>query len=343
MTRNAKWAWIVSALGVLLAACSSSGRLQASDAGRVDEATYVALGGLDQYITIHSKQRTNPVLLIVHGGPGDVQSPFRQEYSAYEDEFTVVQWDQRGAGKTFGRNKQGTPDLNLDRIVDDGVELTEFLVRHLGKRKIYVLGHSWGSGVAAGMVQKRPDLYQAYIGTGQVGSWDRGIRYQRDFVLGKAREAGNQEVVQEIAGIEDFDPGNVRHFLAVGKHLRSHLGPADKAWLSSITERTSAAVSPEDSEDIVEGMKLSGPALFPDQVGGDLFASANRFSVPVYVIQGSEDLFTPTPVAREYFESLSAPAKAYHSIEGAGHFALLTHQGEFIRILRGIVDGGQPR
>ena len=114
----------------------------------IDQSDFVPIGGIDQWISIKGQDRANPVLLVVHGGPGEAQWPRAAKYKPWEAAFTVVQWDQRGAGHTYGRYGTSTPDLNLARISKDGVELADYLCRSLGKKKIIVLGHSWGSIVA---------------------------------------------------------------------------------------------------------------------------------------------------------------------------------------------------
>jgi pimeloyl-ACP methyl ester carboxylesterase len=321
---------------IVLASVSVSSRPSAVEK-RIDESAYVMLGGIEQFVTIHADDRSKPVVLLIHGGPADVQSLFRSEYSVYEHDFTLVQWDQRGAGKTFGRYQDKTPNVTLAQIVADGVELARYLTRYLNQKRVFVLGHSWGSVVGAGMVQKQPDLFAAFIGTGQVGSWDRGIRYQRDFVRRKAVEAGNQEAIRVIDGIDNFDPTNVQHFLAVSRFLRGYLGKADSDWLSSLRARTLQSATASEAEDIGRGQMFSGPALFPDEIREDLFSTARTFRVPVYIIQGREDVFTPTPVAVDYFNAIRAPSKKLYVIEGAGHFALVTHQNDFLKILREIV------
>jgi len=126
---------LVSTIAVTASAQTGSG---------IDKATFVPLGVLEQWISIRGDDRSNPVLLVVHGGPGEAQWPQAEVYKPWEKSFTVVQWDQRGAGHTFGRYGTKTPDVTLDRISKDGVELAEYLCRQLGKKKIIVLGHSWG-------------------------------------------------------------------------------------------------------------------------------------------------------------------------------------------------------
>ena len=153
-------------------------------------------------------------------------------YKPWEKTFTVVQWDQRGAGHTFGRYGTNTPDVTLDRISKDGVELAEYLCRRLSKKKIIILGHSWGSLVATRMVQMRPDLFGAYVGTGQVASWMTLVNTQYDLLLAKARTDGNQATVKELEtiGRPGIDKGDHRHprlLCADGERPRRNR-PADK-------------------------------------------------------------------------------------------------------------------
>ena len=113
----------------------------------VDEAKYVVIGGIEQWITIRGEDRNNPVLLILHGGPGDATNPWGYAgFRSWQKRFTVVQWDQRGAGRTFGKSGPSiAPTMTIDRMTQDGIELAELLRKSLQKDKIILVGHSWGS------------------------------------------------------------------------------------------------------------------------------------------------------------------------------------------------------
>ena len=131
---------------------------------------YVHLGAIEQWVTIRGEDRHNPVLRFVHGGPGDVTNPWSFAYfAAWEKRFTVVQWDERGAGRTLRKTGPSVAStMTLDRMAQDGIELSEFLQKHLGEDRIVLVAHSFGSILALRMVQTRPDLFHAYVGTGQV-------------------------------------------------------------------------------------------------------------------------------------------------------------------------------
>src|SRR5581483_1350730 len=136
---------------------------------RIEEASFITIGGIEQWVTIRGDDRRHPVLLLLHGGPGDVQSPFVSTYAPYERDFVLVQWDQRGAGRTFAKN--GAAGVTRDRLVADGIDLAEQLHKRFAPAPLILFGHSWGSIVATAMAQQRPELFAAYVGTGQVTSW----------------------------------------------------------------------------------------------------------------------------------------------------------------------------
>ena len=168
-----------------------------SAAKGIDEASYVTIGGIEQWITIRGEDRSNPVLLFLHGGPGDVTNPWTFLFFApWEKYFTIVQWDQRGAGRTLRKaGPSVTSTMTVDRMTKDGIEVAEYLRKHLRKEKIIVLGHSFGTILELGMVRARPDLFYAYVGTGQIADEVKNYSAAYDALLKKAVAIGNQRAV----------------------------------------------------------------------------------------------------------------------------------------------------
>src|SRR5437016_3839726 len=138
-------------------------------AQRIEEASFMTIGAIEQWVTIRGDDRGNPVLLLLHGGPGDVQSPFVSTYELYEKDFVLVQWDQRGAGRTFAKN--GAAGVTRESLIADGLDLAEQLHKRFPRAPLILFGHSWGSIIATGMAQQRPELFAAYVGTGQATAW----------------------------------------------------------------------------------------------------------------------------------------------------------------------------
>jgi pimeloyl-ACP methyl ester carboxylesterase len=323
----------VAAILLLLNAISANAQPQT---GEIDRALFVPLGGIDQWISIRGDNRTNPVLLVVHGGPGEAQWPQAEVYRPWGKAFIVVQWDQRGAGHTFGRYGIKTPDVTLDRISKDGVELAEYLCRELGKKKIIVFGHSFGSLVATRMVQIRPDLFAAYVGTGQVSSWMALVNTQYDLLLAKARREGNQAVVKELETIGRPGPTNGDHWSFINKYnFRSLWAASDQAWLQHLRGQAAElkAREPEQFKNLEDGMEFTGEHVLTDQIATNLPKTACDIHTAYFVIQGQDDVITPTPAAIEYFKCIQAPKKELILIPNAGHFAFMTASDKFLEAL----------
>ena len=306
-------------------------------ANGIDEGSYVKIGGIEQWITIRGEDRHNPVLLFLHGGPGDATNPWG--YAAFRSwlkYFTVVQWDQRGAGRTFGRNGASTAStITPDRMVQDGIELSELLKKRLHKDKIVLVGHSWGSVLGFFMVKTRPDLFYAFVGTGQVAAeFSRSTAVAYTALLERASRQGNLPAVQEL---KEVGPPPYKDGKGFGVlHKWAMLVERADVFLASALgfAFTAPEYSVRDIDDWFDGQVVSGEHLEPyfDELDRKLLGG--ELAVPVFVIQGADDYTTPVSLAKTYLDSLRAPRKAFATIEGAGHFAVFTKQEEFLNDLR---------
>jgi len=316
----------IAAVGFMVA------RALAGD-GPISEGKFVPIGGIDQWIGIHGADEANPVVLVVHGGPGEAQTPLEHLYAGWLNDFTVVQWDQRGAGKTFGHNGKATPDLTLERLIQDGVEVADYTRQRLHKKRIILLGHSWGSFLGVNIIRKRPDLFFAFVGTGQVVSWAQIMASQHAWTIRRAEAEKNHEALKELQeiGPPPYEWGP--KFLLARKWLNRYLADADVKYLQSQSQmvRSAPDFSSQDFQDWIAGLQFSMDLLYPTVATMDLPKTAgNSMPVPFFVIQGEEDHITPTNAAAGYFRAIHAPKKGMLVIKGAGHFAYATHQKEFL-------------
>lgn len=164
---------------------------------------FLKIGGIEQWVTIKGDNRNNPLVLFLHGGPGDALSPYADAmFQGWQKEFTLVQWDQRGAGRTYGKTGQSIAStMTIDRMVRDGIELSEYLTHHLHKKKIIITGGSWGSILGIYMAHARPDLFYAYIGTAQIVNWRKDLSASYARVLKLARTSDNQQAITALTSI----------------------------------------------------------------------------------------------------------------------------------------------
>jgi pimeloyl-ACP methyl ester carboxylesterase len=302
----------------------------------IDEATYVSIGGIEQWITIRGENRNNPVLLLLHGGPGDATNPWG--YAGFRNwlkYFTVVQWDQRGEGKTFGRNGAAVAStITIERMVQDGVELAELLSKKLQKEKIVLVGHSWGSILGVFMAKKRPELFYAFVGTGQVADPPRNYAVAYAALVERASREHNSRALQELREVGPPPYKDGKGFAVQRKW--ANLVEGGDVFIASMMgfALTAPGYSLSDINDWFEGQNVSGEHLVPQTSVLDPKLLGGEFAVPVFVIQGAEDFTTPTSLAKTYLNSIHAPRKAFATIEGAGHFAVFTKQDGFLKELR---------
>src|SRR5580698_2152938 len=137
----------------------------------VDELLPLQINGSTQWVSIRGKDRRNPIILFLHGGPGSPTMPADYTFQTpWEDYFTVVQWDQRGTGKTYAANDPAitAATLSMMQMTSDAEEVVRYLMKRYDKKKIFLLGHSWGSALGVQLAQRHPEWFYAYIGVGQV-------------------------------------------------------------------------------------------------------------------------------------------------------------------------------
>ncbi len=297
----------------------------------IDESRYLKVGGIEQWVTIRGEDRANPVVLVLHGGPGDATNLWGYAgFRTWLKTYTVVQWDQRGAGRTFGRNGNASAaTLTIDQIVQDGVELADALRTSLRKDKIILLGHSWGSVLGVLMAKAKPDLFSAYVGTGQVGDPARSYDVAFDALIGKARALGDSRALRELQEIGP-PPYNSGRGYQVQRRWSNRFEGSD-AFIASMLGF--ALIAPgytmRDVNDWIDGQGLSAERLVPQSNVLQPTALTGRFAVPVFVIQGSDDFTTPTSLAKAFVDGVEAPDKAFVSIKG-GHFVVFMNSSEFL-------------
>jgi pimeloyl-ACP methyl ester carboxylesterase len=301
----------------------------------IDEARYVEIGGIQQWITIRGEDRNNPVLLFLHGGPGDATNPWGYAgFRTWLKHFSVVQWDQRGAGRTLGKNGSSlAPTITIERMAQDGVELAEWLRKSMGKDKLILVGHSFGSILGIFMVKARPDLFHAFVGTGQVADPARSYAVAYRELLKKAEILREQRAIRELREVGPPPYPDGRGY-AVQRRWSNLFEGADFFIGSMLGLALSApGYTIRDIHDWIEGQGLSAERLVPQTKALESKTLGGDFDLPVFVIQGAFDFTTPTSLAEAFVSSIRAPQKAFVPLEGGGHFAVFMKSDAFLEEL----------
>lgn len=291
---------------------------------------YVSIGGIEQWVQIGGDAPDRPILLFLHGGPGGTTVPASAAWKPWEEHFTVVHWDQRGAGRTFARNgAAGCGPLSLDRMVRDGIEVAEYLIKRLRRSKVLLVGHSWGSALGVHIVKQRPDLFAAFVGTGQLVNMRLNEEHNYRRYLQQAERAGNREALEVLRGL---GAPPFSHWSAL-KTLRE--------WSDRLAEGDGDSVQPrptpmptdfkkEDIPAMLQGAEFSQLQLYEELKLIDLPSLGFEFEIPMFCFHGACDQQTPVELAEEYFNSIAAPHKEFMSFAGCHHFVVLNRPDLFL-------------
>ena len=319
----------------------------------VERLEKISIGGIEQWVSIRGADKRNPVLLLIHGGPGYVSMPMSWWFTrGWEDYFTVVQWDQRGAGKTYLSNDPAKvgPTMTLERMVADTEDMTAWIRKELGKEKIFVIGHSWGSYLGLQLAKRHPEWLYAYIGVGQVTDGPESERRGYAFAMSAARQAGNAEAVHQLEAIAPyFAPGQtvplksvytqrrwVDFYGGVMAHRRSNSGESDVATLSP-------DYTDEELSRIWDGNDFSESYLLVKLLSLDLMG-IRELGCPLIIFAGRYDFDVNAQLASDWFATVKAPAKKLVWFENSAHLPMTEEPGKFlislVRYARPIAETG---
>ena len=304
----------------------------------IEETRAVRIGGIDQWISVRGKDRRNPILLFIHGGPASTEMPVSWLYqSGWEDYFTVVQWDQRGAGKTYVANEASRvePTIAKERMVADGEELVAWLRANYGKQKIFVLGHSWGSIIGLELARRHPDWLHAYIGMGQMIYGRDNERLGYEWALNAARADHNAEAVKQLLALAPYPraDGSVSvDQIIVQRQWVIHYGGLTWGRPDFDYAQDAAKFSPDYTRKELSpetGIGESLPRLLPAMMAWDV-RGVTRLDCPVFIFAGRHDYETPSELAVAWLAALQAPRKGLVQFENSAHMMELEEPGKVL-------------
>ncbi len=307
--------------------------------GSIASIETVTLGDVQQTITIRGADTTKPVLLFLHGGPGVPSSPWATWNNVHADleaNFVFVHWDQRGAGKSYSEDLT-VDDMHVDNFVSDTLELTDILRERFDQDKIFLWGHSWGSGLGFETLRVNAEPYHAFIASAARPDWNSTQEMGYEKVLEIAHQSNDTEAIQALESIQPFDPANPDHVGVRGQFLSQYLvgdfhteGLAE-AWLNYVLD----GKSPEYPSAYIE-QTLAGMDFTRQTTGLEVMTSgydhAKDFpvsTIPLFFLHGRYDYECPGELAEEYYNFLEAPAKSFTWFEDSAHNVMYDEPDRF--------------
>ena len=288
--------------------------------GSIAEAGYVKLGGIDQWVMIRGESVANPALVILHGGPGFSDTPFFRRYNApLERSFTVVYWDQRGAGKSFSRRIPGS-SMRVEQFIADRDELLETVRARLGKKSVAIFGHSWGSVLGVLYAARFPDKVAAYVASGQYGDWAAAEAASYAIALQEAERRGNRRALKALRAIgpPPYAASSLLTERTWLQRLEGQLAPK-ALWDMGRIVLGAPEYSVLDLPKIVRGFKFSLDFMWDEVSRVNLLKVVPALKMPVFFFLGRRDHWVPAETSVAYFDALAAPSKKLVWFERSGH------------------------
>lgn len=283
------------------------------------------IGGIDQYVMIRGADLNKPIVLFLHGGPGYSQISYARKYqSKLEQNFIVVNWDQRGSGKSYSSSID-KETMTLDQFVADTNELLDYLLDTFGKERLYLVGHSWGSELGMYVALKYPQKLYSFISIGQLVDGKRNEELSYDYTLKMAESANNTKAIEELKQIgrppyKDIvsDMMIQRKWLKVYGGLEIGCNTYKDMILASIFSPEYSGI---DGIKLAIGSKFTADLMFPHIfIESNLMKDIPEVKVPVYFCVGRNDHNTPHQLIEEYYNKIKAPSKELIWFEESAHF-----------------------
>ncbi|MBC6426605.1 MAG: alpha/beta hydrolase [Ekhidna sp.] len=317
----------------------------------IQEQYELNIGGTQQWINVRGRDKENPVLLVIHGGPGWPQLPLAWNYqSPWEDVFTVVNWEQRGAGKNAitSNHEKLEMTMTLERLIQDAEELTIHLNNKFNRKKIVLMGYSYGTRIGLELVKRRPDLFEAYVALGQVTSG--GEKHLYEEVFKRAEKANNQEALAEIKNLKPYPDPDPEIQKEKSHKIREYTAKFNGNWygrdnidLFYELPLLSPDYSDEELVSSINGNIWFGKALVKKD--GENYKNMDEsndilsLNLPIIFLSGKHDLMTPHLASLDLFSRIQAPSKEFVTFENSAHFIMFSQPG---LLLKSLIDKVLP-
>ena len=310
--------------------------------GSISTIEKITIGGLEQYVIIRGASTDKPVMLFLHGGPGSPEIAFMNHFNReIENDFIMVYWEQRGAGKSY--SKEIPPEtMTLEQFILDAREMSEYLTKRFNRKKIFVMGHSWGSLMGILTAYRYPDLFHAYFGIGQVAKQLEAEKISLEWVKEQARDRNDEKAIKALSALTfpdvaasdsiwlDYLLEERKYVSEFGGSMRNIKGmwPIIK-MLSNVKEYTLS-----EKMNYMQGSLFSLQYMWREVVEADVPSMVDSVQIPVYIFQGVYDYQTPYSVAKDFYDSLKAPEKELFTFENSAHAPIMEEAEKFNSIVR---------
>ena len=336
---------ILVVLGIILIAFSQlmATTPKIAKENSIAELRKVQLNGRKEWVSIRGENQNKPLLLFLAGGPGGSQlAATRYELAELEKDFVVVNWEQPGSGKSYSAipKKQLTPEI----YVQDGTALVRSLLKEFRQEKVYLVGESWGSALGIFMAKEQPELYHAFMGTGQMVAFEETEKIDYALAMKLAKEDGDQKVVDSLVknGPPPYYGKSVTTKSAVYLNYLSQRMARNpeiqNPGFQTIRDLSAKEYGILDKVNYLRGILQTFNQVYPQLYEIDLRKDYAKLDIPVYFLLGKHDLNAPRSLAEDYYDKLAAPDKEIIWFEHSGHNPWINERERFAEVVQQIAE-----
>ncbi|PKP44899.1 MAG: hypothetical protein CVT95_10240 [Bacteroidetes bacterium HGW-Bacteroidetes-12] len=315
--------------------------------GSISTIEKITLGGQEQHIIFRGVDYSKPIMLFLHGGPGSPEVAFIKHFNPdLENDYVMVYWEQRGAGKSYSKNIS-PESMTLEQMISDTRELSEYLANRFNRDKIFVMGHSWGSLLGILTAYRYPELYHAYFGIGQVCDQFKGEQISYKWTYNQAIERNDTKATKTLSRLIVPDStatvNEWMNFLMIERRYVNLYGGGTTRettgmWPLVKLVMNSGIYTVSEKLNFMNASMFSLEHLWLDVMNTNLFSEIDSMSVPVYIFHGINDYTTPYPLAIDFYKQLKAPQKDFFSFEESAHSPIMEEPEKFNSILRNLTN-----
>ena len=318
---------------VLVTRLINSNKNKINTENGIQESTYIDIDGMKQYIQIRGESTENPVMIFIHGGPaspmGYVSAYYQREL---ESELTIINYDQRGCGRTYYANDCNA-NADIDLLVNDLNVIVEYVKERFGKKNVIIAGHSWGTVIGSIYVQKYPENVNCYIGISQITNLYKNklnvarTALEKDEIKGTEDEQKLTELIKRMSRVNDYNDMSLDDLSKLVTATSKYI--ACEGEMSGLSQMITGITSPDMNFDDMKWfmLQMNTEKFFAQNkdimeyafFGFDIDLISKTYNVPVYYLAGKGDYAVCQKDAQAYYESIEAPDKAFYWIENAGH------------------------
>jgi len=314
--------------------------------GSISEKIKVDINGTRQGMFIKGKDKTKPVLLFLHGGPGMPEHAMSRNYPlVLEDYFTVCWWEQRGAGLSYSAEIP-LETMTFEQLIADTIEVSNYLRQRFGQEKIYLMAHSGGTFTGIQVAAQAPELYHAYIAMGQITNQLESEKLAYRYMLEQLAQDGDEKMLSKLEKftIAEINTPAYKNFRDVPMH---HLGVGTTREMRSVVRGIFLPVMLDKEYTLREKINVwrgkyynaKTADLWGKLVATDLTNKIESLYLPVYFVHGSYDYTTSYVLAQDFFAQLEAPLKGFYTFEESAHSPLFEEPKRMQEVIEDILAG----